>query len=401
VASLGAALLVAALSMQACADSIDVGTTVGPMPDGGGEGASSGAPGNGPVIAPDASLAPTAALQCATSECAPGYATCALSTFTCDVNLQTDNNNCGACGVVCPNGGAVLNARSVCTDGQCKLTCNTGYADCNGILDDGCEQILDDVENCGACGHVCPTGEPCRDIAPFVPIGKCGCPDGQTWCGSACVDLDSSDANCGACGHVCPPPPDDAPALGDHMHYGCIEGQCGSPKCDDPSNFPPRGWANCNQDTGDGCESNVFADPNNCGTCGHVCPPGEICAILTPNNVVGCACAPGLTRCTQDSNPGFASCVDILTDIENCGACGARCDGSDGVICDNGVCVQLCPTGFADCNGDPRDGCETNTMTDPYHCGDCTTQCDVGLPQPCQGGKCWTKDCDAGGPAVQ
>ncbi|MDB5213731.1 MAG: Tryptophan synthase alpha chain [Myxococcaceae bacterium] len=394
-----AAVLASALSVGACSDSIHVGDSIS---DGGGDG------GGGPTFTGDAGSGPTSsssssgatgkanALQCASNHCAPGYATCSDSTFSCDVDLTSNNNHCGSCSVACPNSSSDLNARSVCANGTCQLTCNVGFADCNGIIDDGCEQILDEVNNCGACGHACAAGQPCIDIAPFVSIGKCGCPDGKTWCGSSCVDLGSSDANCGACGNACPPPPSSLPPLGPNEHYGCVAGTCATPKCDDPGGYPPKGYADCNGNTVDGCEANVFGDNNNCGSCGTVCPAGETCAILQPSNMPGCACAPGSTKCTQASNPGFASCVDILTDKDNCGACGARCDGNDGVVCDNGVCVQLCPDGYAECNGDPRDPCETNIMTDPYHCGGCNTHCDATLPQPCQGGRCWTEDCDAG-----
>src|SRR6185369_5363164 len=36
------------------------------------------------------------------------------------------------------------------------LVCPSGFGDCNGRADDGCEQSLTaDGENCGACGHSC------------------------------------------------------------------------------------------------------------------------------------------------------------------------------------------------------------------------------------------------------
>ncbi|MGH7282406.1 MAG: hypothetical protein ACRELY_12830 [Polyangiaceae bacterium] len=34
----------------------------------------------------------------------------------------------------------------------------------------------------------------------------------------------------------------------------------------------------------------------------------------------------------------------------------------------------VCPLGKGNCNGDDKDGCETN-LNDPMHCGSCTNQC--------------------------
>jgi hypothetical protein len=37
------------------------------------------------------------------------------------------------------------------------LHCQPGWADCDGLLDNGCETSLGTGANCGACGNVCPT----------------------------------------------------------------------------------------------------------------------------------------------------------------------------------------------------------------------------------------------------
>jgi hypothetical protein len=44
-----------------------------------------------------------------------------------------------------------------------------------------------------------------------------------------------------------------------------------------------------------------------------------------------------------------------------------------------------CVAGFADCNGDPADGCETSLQTDGAHCGACDRSC---LGQACSAGLC-------------
>lgn len=83
----------------------------------------------------------------------------------CETILQIDVNNCGACGVVCEGAGGVP---PTCAVGVCKLDCPLGAGDCNAATGDGCEtNLLDDPENCGACGLSC-SGTPCVE-------GACAC----------------------------------------------------------------------------------------------------------------------------------------------------------------------------------------------------------------------------------
>jgi formylglycine-generating enzyme len=93
-----------------------------------------------------------------------GYAqTCAdaPTRAQCDqacANLQTDSQNCGKCGAVCP-------AQTSCTDGAC--VCNAGYELCDGA----CVDTTLNSKNCGKCGTACGAGEGCFS-------GKCSsdCP---------------------------------------------------------------------------------------------------------------------------------------------------------------------------------------------------------------------------------
>jgi hypothetical protein len=75
-----------------------------------------------------------------------------FSTDYC-VDLMTDVSHCGACRWHCP----LPNAENGCRDGKCYIKkCLVGWADCNGIAEDGCEVDLDsDDNNCGKCGRVC------------------------------------------------------------------------------------------------------------------------------------------------------------------------------------------------------------------------------------------------------
>ena len=90
-------------------------------------------------------------------------------------------------------------------------------------------------------------------------------------------------------------------------------------------------------------------------------------------------CDPGLTFCKN-----VGACVDLATDLNNCGACGAICQ-SDlvPVRCRNGVCERAnCPPELAYCGA--VDGCR-DLLTDPLHCGACQNPCASGV---CSGGVC-------------
>ncbi|MEZ4293437.1 MAG: choice-of-anchor L domain-containing protein [Polyangiaceae bacterium] len=174
-------------------------------------------------------------------------------------------------------------------------------------------------------------------------------------------------------------------------------------------------WCNTNTYTCDpGCTGNEDCPtppggaPLTCDLDNHACVgclddagclPGTIC--VSQVCIPGCSpnqpCVAGQTCCGQ-------SCFDLATDENNCGSCNNFCEpiANAQVACINGQCIKSsCNPNYADCNGDPADGCETNTIVD----GQCvctpgsTQSCYLGAPGtqgvgPCKAG---TQTCAADG----
>lgn len=343
------------------------------------------------------------ALMCIGTVCPAPFATCAAEsgpTYKCGTDLSHDPNNCGSCGNKCITYDPIA-LSSRCVDGACELECLnkpgavTQWRNCNGAVDDGCEvDVYADAKNCGACGNACAAGSSCFK-------GKCGCPSGQIECpgpnGPECVNPKVDDGNCGGCGVVCDFQGGACSPLPKHAYYGCAAGTCGHLKCGTYT-------ADCNNDlsnttckTSDGCEvEDLTTDKNNCGGCGIKCLGAEEC--VNEGNGFECAvpCARfGKSKC-PNANP---TCTDLLTDVFNCGGCNNACPnaGPNQVrSCNKGICAYACATGFADCNGNSADGCETNLLTHAGNCGSCGNACDAAAGQPCVEGKCLMTECDAG-----
>ncbi len=75
-------------------------------------------------------------------------------------SIRTDELNCGTCGSPCfdasdGSGVAACSPTGDAAIAACGYMCRDGFADCNGVLD-GCEvDLFTDANNCGTCGMVC------------------------------------------------------------------------------------------------------------------------------------------------------------------------------------------------------------------------------------------------------
>lgn len=104
---------------------------------------------------------------CEVVSCAVGWADCnGVDEDGCESFLTGDPDHCGSCERSCIAELADVST-AVCVGGVCQPeTCELGYGDCNRAAEDGCEQRLDAAEHCGACN------EPCDDDA-ICEGGRC------------------------------------------------------------------------------------------------------------------------------------------------------------------------------------------------------------------------------------
>ena len=269
------------------------------------------------------------------NDCGPGGAACCGGAC---LDVRSDPHRCGSCNHAC----SLPNAVAGCSQGACTIaSCAAGYADCNHLVDDGCEvHLADDLGSCGACGQACALSHAragCSHSGCYIRACDFGWDDCDATDATGCETTVLSDVhNCGGCGNTCPAAP--------HAKLGCVNAQCALDACDN-------GFADCDGSSVNGCETNTLTDRNNCGQCGGACAKNLVCI----NG--GCTC-------------------------NNCNFPNARSK------CVNLQCVlDACLPGFGDCDNIPANGCETLTASDAANCGGCGLACPKNLPV-CSDGKC-------------
>jgi len=145
--------------------------------------------------------------SCQIDSCLPSYADCNfVEADGCEIDLNSDPNNCNACGNVCPS---VANSTTGCSDGGCVLTCDPGFGNCNDISADGCEvNLATATAHCGSCGVMCPAPPNATAQCSVSACGIGSCNPGFADCDSSpangCeINTTADPSNCGGCGLVC------------------------------------------------------------------------------------------------------------------------------------------------------------------------------------------------------
>lgn len=134
---------------------------------------------------------------------------------------------------------------------------------------------------------------------------------------------------------------------------------------------------------------NVQTDMANCGACFAACAPAHASAACVAGRCTVASCDMGFRDCDGNADNGCE--INTQTDAANCGACASRCM-EPRPLCSSGACIGTCPTGMIRCG----DSC-INTQTDVANCGGCGNVCG-GAPAnampTCVGGMCGGFTCN-------
>jgi hypothetical protein len=148
----------------------------------------------------------------------------------------------------------------------------------------------------------------------------------------------------------------------------------------------------------DGCETDINNDVDNCGGCGLRCTRPTSGQAVCEDGLCGVVvCGERYQDCNGDPADGCET--DTFRSTSDCGTCGQQCPGGDhaAASCGFGRCKLACQAGYLDCNGDPADGCEVNGASDRNNCGTCGTQClsSGAVNAVCSAGSCSVSGCAA------
>ena len=319
--------------------------------------------------------------MCTVSSCQPGKGDCDGNVGNgCETTTTNDPMNCGGCGLPC----FIANGTAGCAGSQCTVaSCNAGFADCDGLASNGCEVNLKTLANCGGCGATCSRA----NAAATCATGTCQI----ATCNGTFANCDGNDANgcevdtaanvnnCGTCGNAC---------SSNNGAPSCSGGSC-SIQC-------AAGFGNCDANVTNGCEAATTNNVNACGGCGSVCAVQNGSPACSGTQCVVASCTAPFKDC--DGQYGNGCEINSSNNIANCGTCGKTCSNANGTTaCVGGACSPVCAQGFADCDGNPNNGCETDTTASLNHCGGCGMACALANANTqCAAGVCGIASCKSG-----
>jgi hypothetical protein len=224
----------------------------------------------------------------------------------------------------------------------------------------------------GAGSDAGDSGAPDQNCEPS-PAPSEACPQ---ICDEICNDLDDD----------CDGEVDEAGAIPlcrvPHATGACVSGECLLVECDDR-------YRDCDRSLSNGCEASLD-DVATCGSCTNSCDIERALEGCEDGECVPIGCEPGYDECDSETD---TVCETEVNTAAQCGACDAACTLDHAVPeCEDLECVvQLCDSGYDDCDDVPDNGCEAplDTLED---CGACDTPCALAS---CGGGVCSASLCTA------
>jgi hypothetical protein len=235
------------------------------------------------------------------------------------------------------------------------------------------------TRDCSATG-VCPPGFECRDVpASIVAASDGGAPDGGEVDGGSpdAGETDGGESDGGL------------PDAGEVVYRQClpVSGTC--PGCADRDGDRYGIGADCLGPDCDDADPNVTTPtlPAHCGACGRSC--------INPHGTTSCVAGDCVPTCATDygdcdGDPTNGCETDLRASAAHCGGCGLVCRNPHGTTsCEDRACAPFCDTGFDDCDGDKRNGCETDLGATLAHCGACGVKCEnQNGSTSCEGSQC-------------
>jgi hypothetical protein len=332
-----------------------------------GEVADTGVGGQDGSVAPDAGC-PTlcqnahGSASCVTGSCEVscelGYADCDGDPGNgCEASTADQTMTCGGCALSCMN----AHGGTSCAGGLCSSTCDVSFGDCDSNASNGCETDLRSVTSCGGCNAGCSnahgsTACPGGSCVPVCASGYADC-DGNLANGCE-TDIQNDPAHCGSCPRAC----------GTNGQI-CVGGTCQASPC-------VAGRGECDGDLGVTCETDLTSSLGNCGFCGNMCSTANGSPRCSGSSCGVASCNGGFGNCDGSASNGCETTLASTT--AHCGACGAACTNAHGTTsCSGSACAPSCSTGFGDCDSSRPNGCETalNTVS---NCGVCGRVCPAG-----------------------
>ncbi|MET0342246.1 MAG: hypothetical protein ABW252_14675 [Polyangiales bacterium] len=301
-------------------------------------------------------------------DCANDYLDCDGNPVNgCETSVSDQLSSCGSCVVACVNPGGMTG----CDAGTCAPVCDTQRDDCDEDPVNGCETSLaTSVDHCGGCDLGCTNQHGTTSCASGTcePVCMGGYRDCDGNLRNGCeTNANTDPTNCGGCGVTC------------GVRQTCVANACQTTPC-------MVGTGDCDANPAV-CETNTTNNASHCGFCGNACTLANANAQCAASTCGIASCRAGFGNCDGQAANGCETNTNVS--VPNCGGCGMACTNANGTVaCTAGACVPTCRTGFGNCDGNPRNGCETalNTLT---HCGGCGTACSTAVPNA-------TADCSTG-----